>query len=464
MKKVFIKNYGCQMNIYDTNKVLEILSSEYIETPHVQEADLVILNTCHVREKAVLKLYSDLGRINKIKEKRETQMLIAVIGCVAQIQGDSLSKHFPYVNFILGTQAIQELPKLIQEYYEKNSPKNSQNNPSNKPQEKEFINFSNTLTLTNEKFDSFKKLLDENLISQNSQKVSAFLTIQEGCDNFCTYCSVPLSRGREYSRNFHDIIDEAKFLVKNGVKEIILLGQNVNSYHFKNDSANFRLEDILYEISELQDLKRILYISPNPQNMTDKLIEAHKNIEKLIPFLHLPLQSGSNKILKQMNRPYTNDEYLDIIHKLKSARPNIEFSTDLIVGFPGETDEDFADTLQMVEKVNFISSFYFKYSKRPSTIAASMPNQIPESVKDERFQILHKILQTKRHEYNKNSIGKIENVLFESQGKFENHFTGKTEHFQNVFVKNADQNILGTVQKVKILSSNQTTLEGEIIF
>lgn len=444
MKKIFVKNYGCQMNVYDTNKLLAIMSDKYEQTNTVQDADLVVLNTCHVREKAVMKLYSDLGRINQIKEKLGKNMLIAVIGCVAQIQGKHLMSRFPYVNFVLGTTAIQNLPSMIEalESAQKFDPCDQSSCP-------------------NEKFDKFRDYFSSYNFSYNC--VSAYLTIQEGCDNFCTYCSVPASRGREVSRKFSDIVDEARYLALHGVKEIVLLGQNVNSYHYAENGSTYRLSDVLYALDEIKDLKRLVYISPNPQNMKDDLISAHKNIKKLIPYLHLPVQSGSNRILKAMNRPYTREEYFEIIAKLKEARPDIVFSTDIIVGFPGETEEDFEETLDVVNKVNFVSSFYFKYSKRPATIAANMQNQIPEQVKDERFARLHALVQKQKLEFNKKTIGSIQNVLFESVGKYEDHITGKTEYFQNVFVKNTNLNLIGTERKVKIISVNASNMEGEIV-
>lgn len=444
MKKIFVKNYGCQMNIYDTNKLLAMMSDEYEQTNMVQDADLVVLNTCHVREKAVMKLYSDLGRINQIREKLGKDMLIAVIGCVAQIQGKYLIHRFPYVNFVLGTTAIQNLPEMIESFYA--SRKFNQCDQSNCPKEK---------------FDKFRDYFSSYNFSYNC--VSAYLTIQEGCDNFCTYCSVPASRGREVSRNFLDILEEAKYLVEHGVKEIVLLGQNVNSYCYTVNGVTHRLSDVLYALSGLKDLKRLLYISPNPQNMKGDLIEAHQKIKKLIPYLHLPVQSGSNKILKAMNRPYTKEEYFEIIAKLKAARHDIVFSTDIIVGFPGETEEDFEETLDVVNKVNFVNSFYFKYSKRPATIAANMLNQVPEHIKDERFARLHALVQKQKLEFNKKTIGSIQNVLFESIGKYDDHITGKTEYFQNVFVKNTDINLIGTEQKVRIINVNASNMEGELV-
>jgi len=440
MAKVFIKNYGCQMNIYDTDKLVAILSLKgYEETPNVRDANLVVLNTCHVREKAVTKLYSDLGRINILKQSINPEMQIAVIGCVAQIQGKKLQKKFPFVNYVLGTQAIQKLPELA-------SKKNA-----------EQKNFTSTDFATDEKF----KLLNINHVAPN--KISAFVTIQEGCDNFCTYCSVPQSRGRECSRPFHDIINEVKFLAEQGVQEVMLLGQNVNSYKYTLDGKKLYLENIFEAIDAINSIKRIRYLSPNPQNMRNDLIEAHKHIEKLMPFVHLPLQSGSNRILKLMNRPYSTDEYMKIVQKFRDARPDILFSTDLIVGFPSETDQDFEDTLKMVDFMQYSNGFYFKYSPRPHTIAAAMADQVEEKVKSERFQILHERMTHYKLQSNAAFVGKTLNVLFENQGKVLEHITGKSEHFQNVFVKKADQKNIGQTKKVLIKAYNSSALEGEII-
>ncbi len=443
MSGLFVKNYGCQMNVYDTNKLLDLLSSyNYKETQSIKEAGLVILNTCHVREKAVTKLYSDLGRINIIKQSYNPNMLIAVIGCVAQIQGNDLIKRFPYVNFVLGTQAIQNLPQLINELKGKTSKK---------------LHSVDTRFLTDEKF----KIL--NINTYVHQKISAFVTIQEGCDNFCTYCSVPNSRGREYSRDFHLIIDEIKYLAEQGIKEIMLLGQNVNSYKFVSDAKTYYIEDIFSEIDKIGGIERIRYLSPNPQGMRDDLIESYRSIRKLMPFVHLPLQSGSNRILKMMNRPYTTDEYLKMVEKFRNVRSDMMFSTDLIVGFPSETNGDFEDTINMVNIMQYPNGFYFKYSPRPHTVAASMPNQIDDKIKNQRFQELHELMLKYKEKSNSSFIGQVVNVLFENHGKFLNHITGKSEYFQNVFVKNGNENDIGKIKKVRIKSFNASNLEGEII-
>lgn len=431
------------MNVYDTNKLVDLLSScDYKGTQSIKEADLIILNTCHVREKAVAKLYSDLGRINIIKQSCNPNMLIAVIGCVAQIQGSDLIKRFPYINFVLGTQAIQSLPHLINELKRK-TPKTSHS--------------IDTRFLTDEKF----KVL--NINNCVHQRISAFVTIQEGCDNFCTYCSVPNSRGREYSRDFHIIIDEIKYLAEQGIKEVMLLGQNVNSYKFASDARIYYIEDIFFEINKIDGIERIRYLSPNPQGMRDDLIESYRSIKKLMPFVHLPIQSGSNRILKMMNRPYTTDKYLKIVEKFKNVRPDMVFSTDLIVGFPSETNSDFADTINMINIMQYPNGFYFKYSPRPHTIAASMPNQIDEKIKTQRFQELHELMLKYKEKSNSSFIGRVVNVLFENHGKFLNHITGKSEYFQNVFVKNGNENDIGKIKKVLIKSFSASNLEGEIV-
>ena len=274
---------------------------------------------------------------------------------------------------------------------------------------------------------------------------------------------MPNSRGREYSRDFHIIIDEIKYLAEQGIKEIMLLGQNVNSYKFVSDAKTYYIEDIFFEIDKIDGIERIRYLSPNPQGMRDDLIESYRSIKKLMPFVHLPLQSGSNRILKMMNRPYTTDEYLEIIEKFRSVRPNMMFSTDLIVGFPSETNGDFEDTINMVNIMQYPNGFYFKYSPRPHTVAASMPNQIDDKIKNQRFQELHELMLKYKEKSNSSFIGRVVNVLFENRGKFLNHITGKSEYFQNVFVKNGNENDIGKIKKVRIKSFNASNLEGEII-
>lgn len=440
-KKLFIKTYGCQMNVYDSIKMQELLTPfGFKATEELSDADMVILNTCHIREKASEKVYSELGRIKKISDKRSgrPEMIIAVAGCVGQAEGEEIFKRAPYVDIVVGPQSYHTLPDLVAKLART---------------EKHLIELD---FVEEEKFDN----LPQNFQSQGA---SAFVSIQEGCDKFCTFCVVPYTRGAEFSRNVEEIYRESMAVVSKGAKEVYLLGQNVNAYHGKAvDDKKYNLADLICHVAKINGLERIRYITSHPKDMNDELIILHGTEKKLMPFLHLPIQSGSNKILKAMNRKHTREEYFTIIDKLRVARPDIVMSSDFIIGFPGETDEDFADTLGLVKKVGYGQCFSFKYSPRPGTPAASM-KQVPEAAKVERLAILQKELSQQQLELNKSSVGKVLPVLFEKDGKYDGHIVGKTPYMQSAYVENADKNLIGKIVNVKINKGLAISVSGEVV-
>lgn len=440
-KKLFIKTYGCQMNVYDSIKMQELLAPFGFEaTQELTDADMVILNTCHIREKASEKVYSELGRIKKISDKRSgrPEMIIAVAGCVGQAEGEEIFRRAPYVDIVVGPQSYHTLPDLVAKLARA---------------EKHLIELD---FVEEEKFDN----LPQNFQSQGA---SAFVSIQEGCDKFCTFCVVPYTRGAEFSRNVEEIYRESMAVVSKGAKEVHLLGQNVNAYHGKAaDDEKYNLADLIRHVAKINGLERIRYITSHPKDMNDELIALHGTEKKLMPFLHLPIQSGSNKILKAMNRKHTREEYFTIIDKLRVARPDIVMSSDFIIGFPGETDGDFADTLDLVKKVGYGQCFSFKYSPRPGTPAASM-KQVPEAVKVERLAILQKELSQQQLELNKSSVGKVLPVLFEKDGKYDGHIVGKTPYMQSAYVENADKNLIGKIVNVKINKGLAISVSGEVV-
>lgn len=426
------------MNVYDANKIATLLKVEgYSQVSSPFDADVVILYTCHIREKAIQKVYSDIGKIKKFNLNE--RQIIALGGCMAQQLGSQILQKNKDVHIVFGPQNIQELPQLLSDFWANN---------------KRIV--SNT-------FDVIGKFNLLNNLDAES-KISTYLTIQEGCDNFCTYCVVPYTRGREYSRKAKDIIVEAKKLVDLGAKEITLLGQNVDAYCDKGEGKICRLEDLIYELSLLNGLERIRYMSPNPQNLTDELIAAHTNIKKLMPNIHVPAQSGSNPILKKMNRPYTREQYLDLINKIREKCQDIALSSDFIVGFPSETEEDFQQTLELVKTVKYSNAFYFKYSRRPGTPADKMLDQIPEEIKNDRFEKLDILLKNQQESFNKSFLNKTVEVLVEEQDQAYPISFGKTRHNISCCIKNPTKGKIkpGDLVKVKILKANLKSLIGEI--
>jgi tRNA-2-methylthio-N6-dimethylallyladenosine synthase len=433
LKKVFIKSYGCQMNVYDSTRMADILVKEGYESHATQEgADLILLNTCHIREKAVDKIYSELGRIKEIKDaaRREGRAVkVGIAGCVAQAEGEEMIKRAPIIDLVVGPQNYHTLPELLK--------------ASKKP-------VSTTFPLES-KFDYLPR-------PQKNRGLSAFLTVQEGCDKFCTFCVVPYTRGAEVSRSVRKIVQEAQILVADGVKDITLLGQNVNAYHgeFGED-----LPTLFAELSKLEGLLRLRYSTSHPNEMSDALIAAHVENEKLMPFLHLPVQSGSDKILDSMNRKHTRQDYFDIITKVREKRPDIALSSDFIVGFPGESDDDFEATMDLVTRVTFAQNYSFKYSPRPGTPASSKP-QIDEAVKAKRLHALQALLAKQADAFLHNMVGRETSVLFEKKGRLEGQIAGRSPYAQPVQVM-ADAALIGTMQRVKITGISSFSLFAEVI-
>ena len=441
VKQYYIKTFGCQMNVYDSQRIAAILESlGYQATEQAETADLVIFNTCHIREKAAEKVFSDLGRLNLIRESRLQEgkdTIIGLVGCVVQAEDEQIAKRAPFVDFATGPLTYHRIPEILE-----------------KIRRKKGQTVIDTEFPAEAKFD----FLPEN----KHPGVCAFLAIQEGCNNFCTYCVVPYTRGAEYSRPVEDVIAEAKSLVKNGCLEINLLGQNVNSYHGEDKVGKERdLAHLLHKLSEIEGLERLRYTTSYPADMTDDLIACHRDLKKLMPYLHLPVQSGSDNVLKAMNRRHTSGDYLKIIDKLKTANPEIGLSSDFIVGFPGETDADFEATLELVKKVGYIQAFSFKYSRRAGTPAAIMPNQVAEKIKTERLEILQDLLFSQQLKFNQSCVGKTMPVLFESEGKGKNMLFGRTPYMQNLNAK-LDKQYLNKIVNIEITAAGMNTLSGQL--
>ncbi len=436
MKYVYIKTFGCQMNMYDSSRMLDSLTVlGYKETHKPEQADILLLNTCHIREKASEKLFSEIGRLKEIKERRKQEglsTLLVVTGCVVQADGDELLKRAHAVDIALGPQNYHRLPELITKYNRKKGRIVIADFPAEM------------------KFDYLPPIQKTN--------ASAFLAVQEGCDHFCSYCVVPYTRGCEYSRSADEILTEAKQLVACGAKEIMLLGQNVNGWH--GDGAK-DLGDIIRMIADIDGLERIRYTTSYPSEMTDNIITAHRDISKLMPYIHLPIQSGSDTILKAMNRQYNRRQYLDIIDRFRSVRPDIAISSDFIVGFPGETNEDFEQTMDIVQQVQYASSFSFKYSSRPGTPASLMKNQIDEKIKTERLMRLQELLLSQQKQFNLNTIGKTLDILLIEKGKEKGQLSGYTPYLQNAHIETNNHKI-GDIVSVKIVSATATSLTAEI--
>lgn len=429
--KLYIKTFGCQMNVYDSARMRDALMVlGYTETDKPEQADIILMNTCHIREKASEKLFSELGRLAKLKKKNA---LIVVCGCVVQAEGEEILKRNHFIDIALGPQNYHELPKIITQYNRKKGRVIKADFPAES------------------KFDF--------LPTPQKSAANAFLAIQEGCDNFCSYCVVPYTRGCEYSRPSAEIIAEAKALVKAGAKEIMLLGQNVNCWH--GDKGR-DLGDLIRDIAKIRGLKRLRYTTSYPSKITKNLISAHAECGKLMPYIHIPIQSGSDKILKAMNRQYTVAAYEKIVKAFRKARPDIAISSDFIVGFPGETEEDFNQTMELVKRVGYASSFSFKYSPRPGTPASIMKNQVPEKVKTERLMKLQALLLSQQKAFNQATIGKTFDVLLTEKGKEKGQLIGYSPYLQGTVVR-APQKMLGEIVKVKITAATATALKGEIV-
>lgn len=430
------------MNVYDSGKMIELLSPlGYTTVDAPEQADMVILNTCHIREKATDKLYSELGRLALLKnEKRERgdDFVIAVAGCVAQAEGEQVTKRAPAVDMVFGPQTYHRLPEMIA--------KAARSQGRRGLVDTEFP--------VESKFDFLPE-------AGRPHGASAFLSIQEGCDKFCTFCVVPYTRGAEYSRPVDSIIREAERLVDQGVVELTLLGQNVNAYHGQANSGEWSLARLLYRLAEIPGLQRLRYTTSHPRDMADDLIHAHGAIPQLMPFLHLPVQSGADKILQAMNRKYTAAEYLTLIDKLRAARPDIAFSSDFIVGFPGETASDFAATLRLIEQVGFAQAFSFSYSPRPGTPAAALDLVVPDATKHDRLQRLQALLIQQQTAFNASMVGTTQPALFEKAGKLPGQVIGKSPYMQSVVV--SGQGLLNKIVPVHILAGHQNSLQGEVV-
>ena len=434
-KKIFIKTFGCQMNEYDSNRILDVVKKiGFKKTNVIEDSNCYILNTCHIRDKAKEKVYHEIGRIKELYRDKNKPIMI-VTGCVAQAENQEMIKREPYIDFVIGPQSYHKITEIIKNY-------------------NKFPNNEETDFDTIEKFNYFDK------IKNNNNKISAFLTIQEGCDKFCHFCVVPYTRGPEYSRPFKKIIREAEELIKNGAKEITLLGQNVNAYSYINNFNNFRLSDLINELEKFSELDRIRYTTSHPRDMTDDLIDCYSTSKKLMPFIHLPIQSGSNNILKLMNRKHTVEEYLDIYEKLKKINNLIEFSSDFMVSYPGETEQDFNETIELVKKIKFINSFSFIFSPRPGTMAAEF-NLIDKEISKERLVKIQKYLFSHQLEMNKSLINQSIEVLVENKMKGQNKLFGRNKYLNSVIFKGEEKDIGKTI-KVKIENCNQKSLFGKI--
>jgi len=443
LKKFKIKTFGCQMNVYDSQRINDVFYKlGYKNTRIDQEADIYLINTCHIRDKAKQKLYSELGKIYIIKKNRlknNLNTICIVAGCVAQAEGKEIFKRAPYVDIIVGSQSYQKLPYLIKRIQDKNK------------KNKLFIELDFE---PKSKFDNLPK-------EKSLNEISSYLTIQEGCNKFCKFCVVPYTRGPEYSRSVDEIVNEAELLVKNGTKEIILLGQNVNAYHgLGPDNKEYNLGKLIYVLEKIKKLKRIRYMTAHPKDMHEDLYNAHRNLEKLMPFLHLPIQSGSNKILKAMNRNYTVEEYLKIINKVKECRKDIVFSSDFIVGYPGETNDDFQKTLDLVDKVKYVQSFSFIYSPRPGTMAYNLRDNYKEDEKKQRLNILQSKLRFYQENFNKNFVKKSLEVLFSnSSNEKKIQSLGYSQYMQLVRINNK-KNMQGKIKNIRIKKSFYKSLEA----
>ena len=445
-KKLYIKTYGCQMNVYDSDRMTDVLKPlGYSMSNKSEDADMVILNTCHIREKAAEKVYSELGRLNKIKSRKKDQgqdMILAVAGCVAQAEGDEIIRRAPFVDLVFGPQAYHDLPQMI----------------ARLSRAKGAV--LNTDFPAQMKFDHLPEVMLGKNVTDNA---SAFLTVQEGCDKFCAFCVVPYTRGPEFSRPARDVLAEAGKLANLGIKEITLLGQNVNSYHgVYNDCTEWGLGRLIREIAKVDGIERIRYMTSYPADMDEELISAHGEIPALMPFLHLPVQSGSDEVLKAMNRRHSADQYRQLVDRLFKAQPDIALSSDFIVGFPGEKDSDFEKTMELVREVGFIQAYSFKYSPRPGTPAACLNNQIPEDVKIERLKFLQDELNKQQLAFNKSFVGRTMPVLLDRHGRFKGQMVGRSPYMQPVHL-HAPEHLFGTIVQLQIDVAKANSLSGSIV-
>jgi tRNA-2-methylthio-N6-dimethylallyladenosine synthase len=446
-RKVFVKTYGCQMNVYDSQRMSDALAADgYQPTETIEDADLVLLNTCHIREKAAEKVYSELGRIRDLKAERAAeghQMVIGVTGCVAQAEGDEILRRAPAVDLVVGPQTYHRLPAVVRKA-----------RAGEKVVETEYA-----------LEDKFEHLPQPNKAAVRSRGVTAFLTVQEGCDKFCTFCVVPYTRGSEVSRPVAQIVAEAERLAEIGVREITLLGQNVNAWHGEGkakggSTREWGLGELLFRLAEIPGLARLRYTTSHPRDMDDALIAAHRDLEQLMPYLHLPVQSGSDRILKAMNRKHTADDYLRLVERIRGVRGDVAMSGDFIVGFPSETDEDFAATMKLVREVDYAQAFSFKYSPRPGTPGAEMKFHVEERVKDERLQELQALLTNQLEAFTQSRVGMEMDTLIEKPGRREGQIVGRSPWLQPVILDETAGRI-GDIVRVKVSSAGRNSLFAE---
>lgn len=436
-KRVFVRTWGCQMNVYDSGRMVDLLAPlGYRPTDSQEEADLVLLNTCHIREKAAEKLYSELGRLRALKAERGT--LLAVAGCVAQAEGEEIVARAPWVDLVVGPQAYHRLPELLARTHR----------AAGAVLDTDFPGES--------KFDHLPE-------ATQPQAVTAFLTIQEGCDKFCAFCVVPYTRGAEQSRPVAAVLAEARRLVALGARELTLLGQNVNAYHGEGPGgATWGLARLLYALAEIPGLLRLRYTTSHPRDMAPDLIAAHRDLTPLMPFLHLPVQSGSDRVLAGMNRGHTADHYLRLVDALREAQPDLALSTDIIAGHPGETAADHAATLALIERVNFAAAFSFKYSARPGTPAAAAPGAVPEAEKDARLAEVQALLRDQQQAFNRSRVGRVVNVLFTGAARHPGQLAGRTPWLQPVHVDGAPAALIGREVPVRLLAAFPNSLSGAL--
>ncbi len=440
-KRLFIKTYGCQMNVYDSERMKDVLAPlGYVTTETADDADLVLLNTCHIREKATEKVFSELGQLKRLKQKSGGKMLLGVTGCVAQAEGEEIMRRQPAVDLVLGPQAYHKLPEMIARVHR----------AANERLETDFD--------VEEKFDALP-------LDRQVDGPSAFLSVQEGCDKFCTFCVVPYTRGAEFSRNVDAIVAEARALVHKGVREINLLGQNVNAYHgdapVLEGGDSWTLGKLIRHLAKIDGLDRIRFTTSHPRDMDDDLIEAFGDTEKLMPYLHLPIQAGSDAILKAMNRGHTAERYIEIIDRLREIRPDMAITSDFIVGFPGERDEDFEDTMKLVERIDYAAAYSFKYSRRPGTPAADMFSQVPEEVKDERLQRLQALLREQQTRFNQSQIGKTLPVLVTGKARNEGQMAGRTPYLQATHFE-CSEDLTGQIVNVTMDAATLNSVGGHL--
>lgn len=451
-KKLFIKTYGCQMNVYDSDRMADALAPHgYEPTQDMADADLVLLNTCHIREKASEKVFSELGRLKELQnEKRAngSDLMIGVAGCVAQAEGEEIARRAPVVDMVFGPQAYHRLPDMLAK---------AEGNRHMHPALRRAV--VDTDFPEEDKFAHLPAAKKDVTIGRG---LTAFLTVQEGCDKFCSFCVVPYTRGAEVSRPVAQVLDEARRLADAGVKEITLLGQNVNAYHGEDASGRaVGLGELAYLLAEIPGIERLRYTTSHPRDMDDALIAAHRDLDFLMPYLHLPVQSGSDRILKAMNRKHTAAEYMRLIERIKDARPDMAFSGDFIVGFPGETDADFEDTLKIIREVGYSSAYSFKYSTRPGTPGANLTEQVVEAIKVERLARLQELVNKQTTDFHASCVGRTLPVLIERVGRMPGQVGGRSPYLQAVHLEGSTD-LIGAIHQVEIIGTSTNSLVGRL--